>query len=233
MQIACPKCNAAIPADNLDLDRNLAKCGVCGEVFNCAAQLEGLASSAAGDMPRGEVPLPKGLRVYRRANGLRIVRKWFGPASILLAFFCLFLNGIVMFMGTMAISDGEWLGLAFLSMLALVGLAVAYFTLASFLNSTTTTVLNGLLKITSGPIKVPGNKEIKADLLQQLYTKRHVHHDKNSTHISYELRAQLADGRDETLIANLSKQEQALFMEQQIEEFLGIEDRVVGGEIER
>jgi hypothetical protein len=233
MQIVCPKCDATIPADNLDLGRNLAKCGVCGEVFNCAAQLDGLASPGGGDIKRGEVPLPKGLRVYRRADGLRILRRWLGPKFFGLAFFCLFWNGFMVVWFTIAITQKQWAMAAFGTVHGLVGLGVAYFTLAGFLNTTTITVVHGLLSVTSGPIRVPGNKNITADALQQLYTKRHVSHGKNGTSISYELRAQTTDGKDEKLVGGLDKQEQALFMEQQIEEFLGIEDRPIRGEVER
>jgi hypothetical protein len=80
---------------------------------------------------------------------------------------------------------------------------------------------------------VPGNKQFKADLLQQLYTKRHVSHSKNGTSINYELRVTTTDGRDEKLMGGFNKQEQALFIEQEIEKFLGIEDRPIRGEVER
>jgi hypothetical protein len=233
MQVICPKCDATIPADNLDLNRNLAKCGVCSEVFNCAEQLGGLATGGESGAGRNEIPMPKGIRVFRRNNALRIVRRWLGPKFFALAIFCLFWNGFMVVWFTIAITQKQWAMAAFGSIHGTIGLAVAYFTLAGFLNSTTITVMNSMLQIVHGPIRVPGNRQIPADALQQLYTKRHISHGKNGTSISYELRALTADGKDEKLLGGLDRQEQALFIEQEVEEFLGIEDRVIRGEIER
>jgi len=233
MQVVCENCNAAIAAEDLDLGRNLAKCADCGNVFNCADQLEGVAGSSELSVEREEVPMPKGIRVFRRDNALRIVRRWLGPKFFFLAFFCLVWNGIMVALFTFAIIKGLWSLALFGSIHALAGLGIAYATLAGFLNSTTVTVMDSLLQISHGPIRVPGNREFKAELLQQLYTKRHVSHSKNGTSISYELRAQLSDGRDEKLIGRLEKQEQVLFMEQEVEKFLGIEDRAIRDEVER
>jgi len=233
MQVVCENCNAAIAAEDLDLGRNLAKCAACGNVFNCADQLAGVAGSSELAVEREEVPMPKGIRVFRRGNALRIVRRWLGPKFFLLAFFCLVWNGMMVGLFAFAIIKGQWFLALIGSVHGLVGLGIAYATLAGFLNSTTVTVMDSLLQIIHGPIRVPGNKEFKADLLQQLYTKEHVSHSKNGTSISYELRAQLSDGRDEKLIGGLEKQEQALFMEQEVEKFLGIEDRAIRDEIER
>lgn len=40
MQIACESCGAVVPAESIDLQRNLAKCTACNHVFNCQGQLE-------------------------------------------------------------------------------------------------------------------------------------------------------------------------------------------------
>jgi len=233
MQVLCENCNAAVAAEDLDLGRNLAKCAACGNVFNCADQLDGVASSGELSVEREEVAMPKGIRVFRRGDAMRIVLKWFGPTAIFLAIFCLIWNGFMVVWFGIAITQKQWMMAAFGSIHALVGLGVAYGTLAMFLNSTTITVMNSLIQIAIGPIKVPGNKQFKADLLQQLYTKRHVSHSKNGTSINYELRVTTTDGRDEKLMGGFNKQEQALFIEQEIEKFLGIEDRPIRGEVER
>ncbi len=231
MQVQCEKCNAAILPENLDLLRSLAKCDACGHLFNCAAQLDALGDDGGGR--REKVPMPKGIRLFRRANGLRILRRWFGAKFIFLFFFCLFWNGFMAVWFTIAIKNRIWPMAAFGSLHALVGLGVAYATLAGFLNTTTITVVNGLLQIRHAPIPSPGNRQFKADSLRQLYTKRRVHHGKNGTSITYELRARTSDGQDEKLLGSLDNENQALFIEQEIEEFLGIQNRPVPGEVER
>ncbi len=231
MQVQCKKCNAAILPENLDLLRSLAKCDACGNLFNCAAQLDALGDDGSGT--REKVPMPKGIRLFRRASGLRILRRWFGAKYFGLLFFCLFWNGFMVVWFSIAIKQRIWPMAAFGSLHALVGLGVAYFTLAGVLNTTTITVINGLLQIRHAPVPVPGNRQIKADSLRQLYTKRVVHHGKNGTSVTYELRAQTSDGRDEKLLGSLDNENQSLFIEQEIEDFLGIQDRSIPGEVER
>jgi hypothetical protein len=231
MQVQCEKCNAVIVPENLDLLRNLAKCDACGNVFNCAAQLNALGDD--GSSARDKIPMPKGIRLFRRANGLRILRRWFSAKVFGLLFFCLFWDGFMVVWFSIAIKQRIWPMAAFGSIHGLVGVGLTYFTLAGFLNTTTITVINGLLQIRHAPMPVPGNRQIKADSLRQLYTNRIVHHGKNGTSISYELRAQTNDGRDEKVLGNLDSENQSLFIEQEIEEFLGIKDRAVLGEVER
>lgn len=235
MQVHCTKCNAVILPDDLDIARSLAKCADCGEVFNCADQLALVADSAA-DREAGvgpDIPMPKGIRVFHHAHGLRIVRRWFGAKFVGLIFFCAFWDGFMFFWFYTAITQKIWFMAAFGTLHGLVGVGLTYYLIAGLVNSTTITVLNGLVKIAHGPIRVPGNREIKADALRQLYTKRIVHHTKNGTSISYELRALTADERDEKLLGGLEKEEQGLFIEQEIEKFLGITDRPIRGEVAR
>jgi len=212
--------------------RNIAKCDACGEVFNCASQLNALAGTSPA-AAREDVPLPKGIRLFRQPHGLRIVRRWFGPKFIFLIVFCAVWDSFMFVWFGIAISQKQWAMAAFGTIHGLVGVGLTYYLIAGLVNSTTITVLNGLLKIVHGPARVPGNREIKADALRQLYTRQVVHQNKNGVSISYELRAKTADGRDEKLLGSLDKQEQSLFIEQQIEEFLGIVDRPIRGEIER
>ncbi|MBT3288093.1 MAG: hypothetical protein HN380_12165, partial [Victivallales bacterium] len=107
MQVLCENCNAAVAAEDLDLGRNLAKCAACGNVFNCADQLDGVASGAELSVERQEVGMPKGIRVFRRANALRIVRNWFGAKVLGLVFFCLIWNGFMVVWFGIAITQKQ------------------------------------------------------------------------------------------------------------------------------
>ena len=98
------------------------------------------------------------------------------------------------------------------------------------LNRTVVTVLSGQLEVHHEPLPAPGNVRLSVHDLEQLYTKERVSHTKNGTSISYELRANRRDGTDIKLIGGLDRQDQAAYMEQQIEAFLGIKDRRVSGE---
>jgi hypothetical protein len=230
MQITCEKCGAAILAANLDLQRNLAKCEACNHIFNCQAQLNALGSSTPESRRRDDVPMPKGIRVFRRANGLRITRQWFGAKAIGLLVFCCFWDGFMIVWFSIAITRKLWPMAAFGTIHALVGVGLTYAAVAMLLNTTTITAQHGTLQVTHGPLPAPGTLRLPTDRLAQLYTMRHVSHTRNGTSIAYELRAKVRDGTDVKLIGGLEKPEQAVYIEQQIESFLGIVDHPVQGE---
>jgi hypothetical protein len=230
MDIHCDACGAVVPATDIDLNRNIAKCAACNNVFNCKAQLDGLGPGAR---ERPQVELPRGMEMFTRSNGLRIVRRWFGAKVIALTFFCIFWDGFMITWYAIAITKKVWPMAAFGLLHAAVGIGLTYYVIAGFLNRTVITVLNGRLNIDHGPIPVPGKLSMSADELDQLYAKRKVSHSRNGgTSVSYELHARLTGGQDRKLLGGLTKEEHALFIEQQIESFLGIEDRAVSGEVE-
>lgn len=228
MDVHCDACGAVVPAADIDLNRNIAKCAACNNVFNCANQLDGLGKPAR---ERLQVELPKGMQMFTRSNGLRIVRRWFGAKFVALTFFCLFWDGFMIAWYVMAISKRVWPMAAFGVIHAAVGIGLTYYVIAGFFNRTVITVLSGKLNIDHGPVPVPGKLSMSAEELDQLYAKRRVTHSRNGgTNVSYELHARLTSGQDRKLLGGLSKEEDALFIEQQIESFLGIEDRAVSGE---
>ncbi len=53
MKLTCPECGAHIPADNINVERLVAKCGACDAVFAFGGQLG--AASSAGNVPRSPV----------------------------------------------------------------------------------------------------------------------------------------------------------------------------------
>lgn len=230
MQVVCESCGAVVPAENIDLERMLAKCEACDHVFNCSRQLQGIGGT--GDRTRGEVAMPKGMQVYRRTNGLRITRRWFGPKIIGLLIFCAVWDTFMVVWYTIAITQGIWPMALFGLIHLAVGVGLTYFAIAGLFNTTTITVMHGSIDIRHAPIPVPG-KDLQADNLAQLYTKRRVSHSNNGTSITYELRAKQTDGKDIKLLGNLESEEQGLFMENRIEEFLQIQDATVAGEVER
>jgi hypothetical protein len=110
---------------------------------------------------------------------------------------------------------------------------MAWWCLAVLLNKTTIRAQRGLIEIRSGPIPCGGNKTFPTAGLEQLYAQEKVSHGKNGTSYSYELQALLSGNRREKLLAGLTDAEQALYIEQQLERYLGIEDRPVPGELPR
>jgi len=235
MKVRCKKCREEISGANIDLTRNIAKCDACGEVFNCQDQLADISSlsSSQSFQSRPEIPMPKGVDVKYNHGGLVITRKWFTPAIFALLFFCVFWDGFMIVWYTIAIMKQQWAMAAFGTIHAMVGIGLTYFTVCGFVNRTEITVTHGKIAIVHLPLPVPGSKESNSAEISQLYSERSVSHSRNGTSISYRLRAQTIHGKDLKLIENLPQQEHALYLEQQIERYLGISDAPVAQEVER
>lgn len=64
-----------------------------------------------------------------------------------------------------------------------------------------------------------------------MYGKEEVHNHNKGGHISYEVHIISNQEQDVTLIKGLKKSSQALYLEQEIEKYLGIKNRKSRGEI--
>jgi hypothetical protein len=232
VQVTCKQCGAPIGAEALNLDRLVAKCAFCNAVFSFADQLEP-AEQPRPAAERFAVPMPKGFDVQARTGQLQIVRKWFSGLYIFLTVFTLFWNGFMVVWFTIALTQGIWPMAAFGTLHGAVGIGLLYYTLAGYLNKTVIQVDRRELTITHGPLPWPGNRRLNPFDLAQLYTRERLHHHRNSTSTTYEVYAILQDGTRQKLLSGLHEIEQALYIEQEIERFLEIEDRPVRGELAR
>ena len=67
----------------------------------------------------------------------------------------------------------------------------------------------------------------------QLYCRRKVRNSKNGQSYTYRVELRRADGARDVLLKGLEDEDEALYIEQQLEAHLGIEDQVVAGELAR
>jgi hypothetical protein len=231
MQIDCRQCSAEIPAENVNLNRLVAKCSECNSVFSIADRF----ADADGyqHFERIDVPMPKGFEVEGLGGELQITRRWFSPQLIVLTVFALFWNGFMAVWFGIAISQRIWLMALFGIVHAMVGIGLAYYVLAGYFNTTLVRVGMGELSISQGPFPYPGNKRLDSVSIKQLYCKERSHRGEDLTGWSYELHIVTTDGKHEKLLTGLDESEQALYLEQEIERYLGIEDRPVRGELGR
>ena len=165
--------------------------------------------------------LPKGLTIDVSKDALIITRKWFSPKYIFFIVFGLIWN-IGLWSGVY--QAGIWIYL-FLPH-GWLGLWLAYQALTGLFNATSITVNTSRIIIEHHPIPYPGNKRLEANILKQLYTKQKT---KRNSH-TYEVRVLTTSGQDKPLLTGLDRPEQAMYLEQQIEEFLGIRNEPVAGE---
>ncbi len=233
MKLTCPSCNREIASEDISLSSMLAKCPPCGEVFSFADRIPGAKPQPNVPVVRPKFDPPDGVVVSKEGKELTIESKWFTWAVIPLAFFAVLWNTFMVFwMGT-ALSSGLWPMAAFGSIHTAVGIGLIYGVFTLLLNVTYLEVKDGRLKITHEPLPFPGNQDLDISQLEQLYTQRKISRTKNGTNVTYEVHAVTSDRRHIKLIGGLSEARHALFLEQEIEDFVGIVDAPVAGEFSR
>jgi hypothetical protein len=107
------------------------------------------------------------------------------------------------------------------------------YTAAGWLNRTHIVVSRGKLTVRHEPVPWPGNKVLEVSNFKQLYAKKTVtRSSKGGKSVSYGVNALTVGGQDLQLVGGLQNGEQAHFIEQQIEKYLGIQDVYVDGGME-
>jgi hypothetical protein len=180
------------------------------------------------EVSRAKVPHPDGIAIEHRSGGLRLVRRWFSGKIVLAAFFCVFWDGFLISWYTRP--ELPLVAKLFPLLHLAVGVVMTYWVFAGFLNSTVIDVGMGQLTIRHRPVPWPGNRHLMRADLTQLFSEQVTN---SSRYTSYRLSAVRRDGRKVKLVSGLPEADQALFLEQQIEAYLGIRDQRVGGELPR
>lgn len=178
-------------------------------------------------------PLPKNIDLITEYDAIVLRRTWKSPVAYFLTFFSLFWNGFMVVWMTIAITKGQWAMAAFGSIHATVGLVLIYVTLALFLNKTDIRIDSYNLSIKHYPLPWFGQIQLPVESIQQVYCKEKVSRNKNGTSITYDVHCLDHNTFSKKLISGLNDQEQARFIEREIEKTLGIKDRPVSGELNK
>lgn len=250
MQLSCGQCGAPFHASDLHLDRGIAVCSACGSVQRLPASgtsdSHEDSESAPSRKPLGEVPVPARFVVEDDGHELTIRYRWFHWALLFLLFFAIawdsFLVGWYWMLtagpfGHNGGMPGPVKLIFFIFPIAhvAVGVGLTYFVLAGLLNSTVIRVSDGRLSVRHGPIPWLGNFDLPTDSLEQIYCQNKLHKSRDddghtTTSMQYEVHA-IVGGKKQKLLGGLHDADQALFVEQRLERFLGLEDRPVSGEM--
>lgn len=235
MQLHCPHCGKQIRSDDANLENALAKCRNCHAVFSFAdladEQTELAQHAARHRHPREPVPLPRGLTMDETGPNLRFMRKWFSPGLFFLLVFCVIWDGFLVFWYSMVFREGPSLVMVLFPILHLVaGVFLTYLVVCGFVNRTVIE-LGSQLVIRHEPLPWPGNHKIDSGDVDQLFCRERITHSKNSTTVRYELHAITKAGQKLKLLSGLEESDHAIYLEEQIEQRLGIRDRHVRGEM--
>jgi len=229
MNLTCPHCSRTIPAENINIQTCIAKCGSCNAVFGFSDKVQG---ATAFNSSKRAVEMPKGYVMENGAEGLVITHKWFSSKYVFMLFFCIFWDGFLVNWYAIAFRHTGSLAMKVFPLLHVgVGVFLTYTTIAGFLNRTRITMNMGELRIKHFPLPWPGNRTIARLEIDQLFCEEKMSSSRNSTSYSYNLSAVMTGGRRVKLVSGLENPEDALFLEQQVENFLGITDRPVAGEM--
>jgi hypothetical protein len=234
MHLTCPDCGAVVPAADINIDQGIAKCRACDGVIDVAEAM----GKEGGPRPlakRPRLPQPRAIIVEDLGGGLRLTRSWFTWAVIVMTLFCVAWDSFLVFWYSMALAgNAPWIAIVFPVLHLALGVALTYGTLAMYLNRTVLEVAQGRLTVRHGPLPWPGRRDLDAGDLEQLYCDETASRGRRgSGSYSYNVWAVLKDGQRVKLLDTLPNREQALFVEQMVEDYLGIEDRPVHGELPR
>jgi hypothetical protein len=190
----------------------------------------GEASAAARRSP---APRPREVTLEKQGQSLKLSWRWFSPKYIGLAIFAVVWDAFLCFWYSIAFSGNgmPWIMIVFPLGHVAVGLGISYSVLAGFLNKTTLRIEKARFSVHHDPVPWLGEVNVPVSELEQLYCKEKHTSSKNGSSLSYQLCAVLKDGRKLDLVSGLDSPDVALFVEQQIEDWLQIEDRGVSGEM--
>jgi len=181
-----------------------------------------------------ELDLPNKLTLNLYDDYMHMTLSWFGVKTVtatLIAVFVIGTSYMLFFSGSMTMTGSPLMIklLPWISAISVTG--ILYYMLTTWLNKTHIFVSENAIEVKNRPLPWFGNKRLETKNIKQLYTKEVISTSTSSNRSSsYDLHIVSLDEDDVTLM-NVDKSEQALFIEQQIEKYLGIKNFGVRGEI--
>jgi predicted RNA-binding Zn-ribbon protein involved in translation (DUF1610 family) len=183
---------------------------------------------------RAPVPIPESVSVDKNGQAIRITRRWFSAKYIGMVFFCIAWDSFLCFWyGTAFKVGAPWIMIVFPVAHLAVGVGMTYLTLAGLINRSYLEVTAKELATWNDPLPWTGEITLKTSDLAQLYCSETTKSGEHSTTHSYNLFAVTRDGKARKVFSDLETPEIALFMEQQVEKWLRLEDQPVPGELSR
>ncbi len=233
LSLHCKNCNEPISSENVNINKTLAKCDHCGSMFTFEDDV--FFENKRG---RPEFIMPEGTEVLKMLTSMEIELSWFKSMKRSnIAFevmFTVMWNVVLLAIAMGALAGGSLGVLLFLSVHLAVGLGMGYRLLSKFVNKTIINVNDDRIKLEHGPMKLfqKAGYNIKNEDVAQLYVTEYVTNmSKNNQPLkAFGLYLILKNGKRVQLLKDSNK-ETALYLEQEIERYLKIEDRPVRGEI--
>lgn len=229
MEVYCDRCQTEIKSRYIDQEKGTAKCKSCNYVFDYRSQLE-----TETDYRRDDIELPGSIKLIRDKKRLVVEYRWLNARLLYLVPFCLCWDAaLFLWYKTGFISTDSTPATLYVLLHILLAIGLTYYCIAEFLNRTIISADQQGLQVTDTPLTFFRNRRINREELDQLYAKEKIHRGKKLSWSSFEVHALLKEDTNMRLVAGLKTSEQALYIEQVVEDYLNITDRPVEGEIQR
>ncbi len=225
----CPRCGLSVPSNNVVAALRAARCTACDTLFD--------TSSLARAAPRPGAPTalaaPERWQLEEIGGRFSARWKWLTASAFFLLPFTLIWNGMLATMGWSASERGahpERLLLGLVVPHVWVGVGLAYWVLATFLNTTTVSLADGKLAVRHAPLWWPGGRlALERAEVRQLF----VVEQRGKNGSTFQLCALLRDGRRQVVVRSLPQEADARFLEAKLERLLDLVDQPVAGEVSK
>ena len=223
MKLHCSACGSPIPAVDVDLRTTMAKCARCDNVFSFAAEAGGRRPPAA---PQGPVPRPARMVVDDFAGDLTVRWRWFSPAHIFLAIFCLAWDSFLFAWYSISLSvqhappPFSWLMIVFPVGHVAVGVTLTYLVLTGFVNRTKVRVNGRTVTVGHGPLPWRQPPTIDGSRIDHFTAAWDLSRQRSTSGPSTTLSAVMTDGSIIRLIGGLRGAAECEWLKQQLEQRL-------------
>lgn len=168
--------------------------------------------------------LPYKIDIQHHHEHIKISYKWFDSKIVIITVFSIVWDSVIFGAYSSMESDAGLVQKLSLLLYATVGIAITYYAIAGWFNKTNIFVSRELLEIQYRPIPWAGNKRFQVGNIEQLYSRKKRLNNDSGT-IKYAVHLVSRNGNDTVLIGGFETSEQALFVEQEVEKYLGIEGK--------
>ncbi|KAB0301858.1 hypothetical protein F2Z80_22785 [Vibrio fortis] len=188
------------------------------------------------DKLKMDVGIPEGMTISSSFDGMKIERRWFSNQTLFMTVFVVVWDSFLFYWYSNALSSGGFtkenaVTLAFPLIHLAIGVFLTYYVIACYLNKTTVSVSHSFVESKISPVPFGFKKLIPSSSIEQVYCKDVVKKSKDGSSVTFEVRVILKDRKNIRLVSGLELSEQALFLEHEIESYLGIKDVEVKGEL--
>lgn len=242
MHLNCPECNTPIPSDGVNIVKTIAICKSCDNIFAFEEELTTAGLPAVIEQPKRMKEeiyhIPPGIEVLKIESMLEIMVNWRRSGKFFLLFFAIMWNTFIGFFIVTAFatggigSAGIFLALFMIPFIA-VGAHLLYQSIGQIFNTTFVTVTNRNVSIEHKPFNflIQKDQHFAREDVEQLYVKRYSIGSTNGNPVyAYNVIMMMKNKKPYVLIKGLRSLESARFIEQEIENYMNIEDKIVRGE---